>query len=460
MQQMMKKRVITAEWVYTDSQFKRGYGLVLDGGTIEQVAPISQLPPESVCPRESWGRVAIIPGTVNAHAHSFQSLLRGIADDRDFFTWRDEALYRYAPRLGPEGVYAGALLAFGEMLRYGVTTVADFFYVHDGGNENAEAVIAAAQDVGIRLVLARCMYDWRGAPASFVETVEEATRRTRQLMEKYAGHPTVWVCPAPHSPHAASGEMIQAGWRLAREAGTRFHVHVAEGRYEVEQIRQTHGLTPMRWLDALGVVGPEMVAVHCVWLDDEEIALMGRRGASLAYNPASNMFLADGVTRLPEMLRAGVRVALGTDGGCSNNRVSILDEMRTCALLQKVARLDSTAVDAETVFHLGTAGGGEVLGLPVGRLEPGMRADLVALDLDDPSLWPAHNLLKNVVYSLSPTAIRRVVVEGRDVYDGSDLLTVRFHRIRELVERTVARWRDEGRSPGRPARALAGGGKP
>jgi len=453
-------RLITAEQVWVDGAFRQGWAVEIQGDEITWVGPLAERgagPAETGRPAaggrptagyspaaavEDWGRVALVPGTVNAHNHSFQSLLRGIADDRPFFVWRDQALYRFAPRLGPEGVYAGALLAFGEMLGYGVTTVNDFFYIHDGGNENAEAVIQAAQDVGIRLVLTRTMYDWTGAPSSFVETVADAARRTRQLMEKYAGHPSVTVYPAPHSPHAASPEMIQAGWRLAEETGTYFHIHVAEGQYEVEQIRRQYGLKPIEWLESLGVLGPRLVIVHGVWLDEEDIRRLGGAGAGLAYNPASNMFLGDGITKLPEMLAAGVRVALGTDGGCSNNRTSVFDEMRMCALLQKVARLDGSAIDAETVFHLGTAGGGDVLGLPIGRIAPGCKADLVALDLDDISLCPPHNLLKNIVYSMSPTAIRRVMVGGRLVWAGGELLTFPLARIRRLVETVTAGWRD------------------
>src|SRR5690606_17749547 len=159
----------------------------------------------------------------------------------------------------------------------------------------------------------------------------------------------------------------------------------------------------------------------------------------------------DGITKLPEMLAAGVRVALGTDGGCSNNRTSVFDEMRMCALLQKVARLDGSAIDAETVFHLGTAGGGDVLGLPIGRIAPGCKADLVALDLDDISLCPPHNLLKNIVYSMSPTAIRRVMVGGRLVWAGGELLTFPLARIRRLVETVTAGWRDRVAADGEGA---------
>lgn len=433
--------LITARRIFADDKFQSDYCIEIKDDEIAWVGPLAQRVSERPgAVVEHWGDTAIVPGTVNAHNHSFQSLLRGVADDEPFFVWRDEALYKYAPVLGPEGVYAGALLAFGEMLGYGVTTVNDFFYIHDGGNENAEAVIQAARDVGIRLVLTRTMYDWTGAPASFVETVDEATRRTRELMDKYASDPSVTVYPAPHSPHAATPEMIQAGWRLAKETDTYYHIHVAEGKYEVEQIREQYGMTPMEWLASLGVLDERLVAVHCVWLEQDDIRRMGGAGAALAYNPASNMFLGDGITKLPEMLQAGVRVALGTDGGCSNNRTSIFDEMRTCSLLQKVDRLDGAAMTAETVFKLGTAAGGDVLGLPIGRIEPGFKADLVALDLTDISLYPQHDLVKNIVYSMSPTAIDRVMVGGRLVWARGELLTMPLKQIRKRVNATVANW--------------------
>src|SRR6185503_17535168 len=255
-------------------------------------------------------------------------------DDLDFMGWRDRVLYPFSARLDRAALGTGAAFAFAEMLLHGVTTCVDFFYIHDGGNANAEAVIEAARAVGIRLVLARGMYDWEGAPARYRETPEAAARRTRELIAAHRGDRTVSVQPAPHSPHGASPAMLRAGFEVAETEGTVFHVHVAEGRYEGERTLREHGATPIRYLDRLGVLGPRMVAVHCVWLDSEEIALMGARRAALAYCPSSNMFLGDGITRIPELRKAGVRVGLGTDGGCTNNRLSVFEEMRMAALLQ------------------------------------------------------------------------------------------------------------------------------
>ncbi|HYB44257.1 MAG TPA: amidohydrolase family protein, partial [Candidatus Methylomirabilis sp.] len=244
---------------------------------------------------------ALLPGTVNSHCHTFQSLLRGLGDDLDFMQWRDRVLYPFSTRLDREGIYLGAAFAFAEMLLHGTTTCVDFFYLQDGGNDNAEAVIQAARDTGIRLVLARAMYDWDGAPARYRETPREAAARVTALMDRHRGDGMVTVQPAPHSPHGASSAMIRAGWEVAAAGDTRFHIHVAEGQYEGEWTRQKHGATPVRYLEALGVLGERMIGVHCVWLDDDEIRLMADRGAGLAYCPSSNMILGDGITRITEM---------------------------------------------------------------------------------------------------------------------------------------------------------------
>jgi 5-methylthioadenosine/S-adenosylhomocysteine deaminase len=433
------RRAFVSGQVLRGGTLLSNHAVLVRDGDIDAVVPADS-PLLRGVGTEDWGQVLIVPGTVNTHTHSFQSLVRGFSDDLPFFRWRDEGIYRISPRLGPEEIYAGALLTFGEMLRNGVTTVADFFYVHAGGNANDEAVIRAARDLGIRLVLARTMYDWRGAPAVYQETVDEAVRRCDALLAQYAGDPMVTVCPAPHSPHGASPEMITAGAQLAARAGTRMHIHVAEGRYEVEMITREHGAPPMQWLDRLGVVTDRMVAVHCVWLTEEEIQLMGDRGAKLAYCPASNMFLGDGITKIPSMLRYGVTVGLGTDGPCSNNRTSVFDEMRMAALLQKVASLDGEALPAEQALAMGTRNGGVVLGIPVGDVAPGYRADLVGLRLADLSLQPPGPLRKHLVHALHPQAISRVVVAGRTVVEDGHLLTVPEEEIIARVARVTAGW--------------------
>ena len=383
----------------------------------------------------------LLPGTVNAHCHSFQSLLRGLGDDLDFMAWRDRVLYPYSTRLDRDGIYLGAAFAFAEMLLHGATTCVDFFYLQDEGNDNAEAVIQAARDVGIRLVLARTMYDWAGAPARYRETPAAAAARTADLIGKHAKDPTISVQPAPHSPHGASPAMIRAGFEVAQTMDTPFHIHVAEGQYEGARTLAEHGATPIRYLDALGVLGERMIGVHCVWLDDDEVRLMGARGAGLAYCPSSNMILGDGITRITELQGAGVRIGLGTDGGCTNNRLSVFEEMRMAALLQKVRHLDGTRVSAEEAFAMGTRGGAALLGIDAGDIAPGRLADLVAVDITHPSLHPRTNPLKSVVYAMSPQAITDVWVHGRRVVEKQRLATLDQEALMERVRALTNDWR-------------------
>ena len=410
---------LVPDLVYSDGRFQSGLAVDVGDGRIAAVAPVQDEAGTIRLPRK-----ALLPGTVNAHCHAFQSLLRGLGDDLDFMAWRDRVLYPYSARLDRDGIYLGAAFAFAEMLLHGVTTCVDFFYLQDEGNDNAEAVIQAARDIGIRLVLARTMYDWEGAPARYRETPAEAAKRTGDLIAKYRRDPLIRVQPAPHSPHGASAGMIRAGFEVAQSADTPFHIHVAEGQYEGAQTLKDHGATPVRYLDKLGVLGERMIGVHCVWLDDEEVRLMGERGAGLAYCPSSNMILGDGITRITELAAAGVLIGLGTDGGCTNNRLSVFEEMRMAALLQKVRHLDGTRLPAEQAFQMGTLDGGRLLDLEVGDISPGMLADLVAVDLTHPSLHPPTDLLKSVVYAMSPQAVTDAWVHGRRIVQDRKLATL------------------------------------
>ncbi|HSN28512.1 MAG TPA: amidohydrolase family protein, partial [Kofleriaceae bacterium] len=350
--------LVTADRALTDDGVRGATAVLAVGGEIVAVgdpAEVANDPRAEGATRIDWSRRAMVPGTVNTHNHSFQSLLRGIGDDLPFLEWRDRALYKYSPRLGAEDMATAALFAFGEMLLHGVTTVCDFYYLNAQGNEHASATIEAARRLGMRIVLARCFYDWDGAPAAYRETIPQAVANFQALHARYkdpARHLTT-VQPAPHSQHGASPAMIEAGAGCAADAGVPWHIHLAEEKWQVEQSMERFGKRPLVAVGQLQVDMSAMIAVHGCWFDDGERALLAERGGSLAYCPGSNMFLGDGVTDLVDLVARGVRVGLGTDGGCSNNRVSVFDEMRMAALLQKVHRCDGQSIDAETCFALG-----------------------------------------------------------------------------------------------------------
>lgn len=392
---------------------------------------------------EDWGDVALLPGTVNAHGHAFQNLLKGFADDRSFASWRDEVLYPFSERLGPDQIYAGALFAFTEALLAGVTTTVDFFYLHDADNTNAEQVLRAAADVGIGLVFARAFYDDdapTAAPTRYRESAEDAAQRCLDLARAHEGSRLVSVQPAPHSLHAASPETIARSLEVAEQLDVPCHLHLAEAAYEVDQVIQRYGTTPVRLLAREGLLGSRLITIHTVWVDDEELDLLAAGGAGVVHCPGANAFLGDGVARLPEMLQRGMRVALGPDGGCANNRQSVFEEMRQASLMAKARLMDGSAASASQMLRLGTIGGADLLGLPVGSFEPGCRADVVALDLADPSLWPEGQLERHVVNSMTQRAIRRVMVAGEIVVDRGALTQVDVGEVRDHVRRAVSGW--------------------
>ena len=417
--------MVSAELVFAGDRWHRRHAFVLQGGRILAAGEPREM--AETFPgheREDWGDVAVLPGTVNGHAHSFQTLFRGRGDDLSFNAWRDRVLYPLSEKLDRDAIRTGALFDFAEMAKAGITTAVDFFYLHDHGIENDLAVVEAAREVGIRLVLARSMYDWTGAPKRYQESVAEAASNVRVLAAELRGDRTAFVQPAPHSVRAASPDMIREGARLAEELGVPFHIHVAERRDELEGSIERTGLTPVAFLDSLGVLSPHTVLVHCVWVDERDLGLIADRGARIVHNPGANAFLGDGIAPLRGMLERGIPVCLGTDGGCTNNRQSIFEEMRMAALLAKVRAGDGSALGAETALLLGTARGGEVLGLPVGRIAADHAADFVVIDLAALSVQPSATAEKQIVYAMQPDAIARVIVGGETIVERGRLTRV------------------------------------
>jgi 5-methylthioadenosine/S-adenosylhomocysteine deaminase len=290
------------------------------------------------------------------------------------------------------------------------------------------------------VVLARSMYDWSGAPKRYQETPAEAERNFRELYAELRGDRMAFPQPAPHSIHGASPDMIRAGASLAMDFGVPFHIHVAERQSERDRSIERHGLSPVAYLDSIGVLSDRTLVVNAVWVDAADLSILRDRGARVVHNPSANAFLGDGIAPLRQMLEFGIPVCLGTDGGCTNSRQSIFDEMRMAALLAKAAGVDGSALDAADALLMGTVRGGEALGLPIGRIAPDHAADLVVVDLDALSVQPRVTATQQVVYAMQPDAIRRVIVGGETVVEGGQLARVDEREIVAKVQRLTSGW--------------------
>jgi 5-methylthioadenosine/S-adenosylhomocysteine deaminase len=371
----------------------------------------------------------VVPGFINGHSHAYQILLRGWADDWPFAKWRSDALYRVVPQLTPDDVYWTFATAFSEMLAAGITTVAEFFYLNGAGNAHAEAAIRAASEAGIRLVFARAWMDAEYAPKEFREPVDLAAVRTRELQERY---PEAHVCVAPHSLHAASPEMVRAAAAFARETECMLHVHVAEAPYEGQATQAALKMTPVELLDDLGALNDRTVLIHAIYTTQEDRERIAGSGSRVIHNPTTNQYLGDGICDVARLQSMGVTMGLGTD---TDVRPSLIEEMRSAALLQKVLHLDASVFTARQAFELATTQGAQALAVSGGDLTEGNPADYVVLDGSRIDSWsPPLNAL---VYRGEDAWVQATFVGGRRVYVGEPSSLA--HGARERTEAIAKR---------------------
>jgi 5-methylthioadenosine/S-adenosylhomocysteine deaminase len=424
-------------YYYSDYVFKEGsFSPLYLGVEADEITSVSPKPPSPKATVIDYGSDAIIPGGVNTHTHSFQSLRRGCADGKPLEEWL-RAIYAAAQTYGEEECHLGGIVSFAEMLRSGTTTVADFFYLNGHGNQNCSAVIRAATDLGIRIVMGRTFMDadWGGDATR--ETFEEVKHRFEALQKEYKDHPMVTISPAPHSIYAASRPLIEAAYTLAEESGTRWYMHLADSRTSAEKIAVDFNKRSVELLHEWKILDEKFVGIHAMWLSDAEIDLLAERNCGISHNPASNMILGEKIINLPDLWEHGICVGLGTDGAASNNALNLFRDARLASLAQKLRSQNPTAVNSEQIIRLMTEDGGALLGLPVGKLEPGYKADFVVLDTLDVSLQPTVALTSNIVHAMSERAIIDVYCGGKKVVSNGDLVNVEYEEICRNMSRAL-----------------------
>lgn len=381
----------------------------IEGNRISRVAPAGVLSADSsdIEVIDCEGKTAV-PGFVNMHTHAGMSMMRGVGEDIAFHEWLSR-IWQVEEKLDEELVYQSTRLACLEMIKTGTTTFNDHYWY-------MPMAYKAATEMGLRSVLAYVICD-RNDP-------QESERQKIQCREMYeisrTWGDTAAFCIAIHAIYSVREEMMVWAVRFARERGLKIHIHVSETRKEIEDCKAQHGgMSPVEYLDSLGILGPDVVAAHTLWLSEKDIEILGKRGVNCVHNVNSNLKLASGYRFLYNELRdAGANICLGTDGCASSNNLDMLETMKTSAMIQKAWRDDPTAMPLPELISMATANAGKALGLDIGRIEEGALADILIVDTQNYSFLSPGSFEANLVYSAHSDSIDSVICNGRFVMRG------------------------------------------
>jgi 5-methylthioadenosine/S-adenosylhomocysteine deaminase len=349
---------------------------------------------------------ALIPGLVNLHTHAAMTLMRGLADDLPLMNWlKDHIWPAEAKHASAEFVHDGTLLACAEMLRAGITCFNEMYFF-------PEAAARAAIEAGMRAALGIIALEF---PTPYAADAGDYLAKGLAARDTLKEEPLLSFCMAPHAPYTVSDRTFSKIVTMAEELDLPIHIHLHETRHEIEESVAQFRARPLERLRALGVVGPRLIAVHAVHMNEPEIDLLARFGASVAHCPSSNLKLASGFAPIAAMLGRGINIGIGTDGAASNNRLDLFQEMRTAALLAKAVANDAEAMPAHQALAAATLNGARALGLDaaIGSIAPGKFADLCAVAIEPPELAPCYDPVSHLVYSAGREHVTDVWVAGR-----------------------------------------------
>ena len=360
----------------------------------------------------------VLPGFINGHTHVPMTLFRGLHDDVTLDDWLRKYIFpAEAKNVTEEFVRWGTRLAAAEQIRAGVTTYADMYYFEDAVAEETKAA-------GMRGVLGETFIDF---PAPDNKNEAAMLTYTEAFLKKWQGDPLIHASVAPHSIYTCSKKTLEDTSALARKYHAPILIHVSEMKKEWDDSQKQNGMSPVQYLDKVGVLGPDVVAAHCIFVDAADRKTLADRHVGCVHNPSSNMMLASGVSPVPEMRVAGVAVGLGTDGPAgSNNDLDIMEEMDLAAKLAKITKGDPLALNAKATVEMATIDGARALHMEkeIGSLEAGKKADLVLLDLDKPNAVPMYEVYAQIAYALKGSDVSTVIIGGKPVMRDRKLLTV------------------------------------
>jgi 5-methylthioadenosine/S-adenosylhomocysteine deaminase len=421
---------------------------ILDSGivVVKQGDTIFAVEPSTPAANEKYTHAAkqlidakgklVLPGFINGHTHVPMTLLRGLRDDVTLDEWLTKFIFpAEAKNVNEEFVRWGTRLAAAEQIRGGITTFADMYYFEDVVAEETKAA-------GMRGVLGETILDF---PAPDNKNNAAMLEYTEKFLNHWQGDPLIHAAVAPHSLYTCSQSTLQDSATLARNYKAPILIHIAETKKELNDSREKNGTTPVQYLDKLGILGPDVLAAHCVWVDETDRKILAQRQVGCVHNPSSNMMLASGVAPVIEERAAGIAVGLGADSPAgSNNDLNLMEEMDLAAKLQKITKMDPRALGAKVVVEMATIEGARALHMEkeIGSLEAGKKADIILLDLDAPNAVPMYDVYSQLAYALKGSDVETVIIGGRVVMRDKKLLTVDepavIAKARELKNKIVA----------------------
>ena len=383
----------------------------------------------------------ILPGLINGHTHAAMSLFRGLADDLPLMEWLTNYIFPAESRMDADFVFTGTLLACAEMILSGTTTFCDMYLFE-------EEVARVGKKAGMRCLVGEVIYDFDSPNYG---SIENGFNYTESLIKKWQDDPMVSIAVAPHSLFTCSPDLLTTANDLALKYNVPLIIHFAETLSELDEVKKRYGKGPVEHLQSLGLLGPHLIADHCVHLQGSDIKVLAENGVKAIHNPESDMKLASGIAPIPDMLAEGMIVGLGTDGCASNNNLDLFTEMDMAAKLHKINTMDTTVMDALTVLRMATIEGAKALGIDTmtGSLEEGKKADVIIVDLKKPHLTPMYNPYSHLVYAARGNDVSHSIINGRLVMEDRALLTIDLYDVMERAReksRDVMKWleRPEG----------------
>lgn len=415
-----------AEILRDDGSVKNGD--ILIEGTL--ITTVGTMPKEVSADKiiDCTGKFAI-PGLINTHTHAAMTLFRSFADDMLLMDWLQNKIWPAEANLTPDDVYWGTMLAIAEMLKSGTTTFADMYFF-------MPEVAKAVTESGIRAVLARGM-------AGIAPTGESALIESEDFYNQFnnSADGRIKVMLGPHAPYTCPPDYLKKVVSMANRLGAEIHIHLAETIDEVKKCESQYNMSPIKLMNQLGVFDCGVLAAHCVHVNEEDINIMRQKKVRIAHNPGSNMKLASGIAPVPQMLKEGLIVGLGTDGAASNNNLDMLEETRLAATLHKANTLNPMAIPAQQAIQMATINGAKALGLSnvTGAIKEGLKADIVLMDPSGLHWQPHFDKLSLLVYSAVHSDVDTVIVNGQILVENRKLTTIDEEQLKYEVRRRAIR---------------------